>query len=38
MLRQGSTGNELLSILDTLVEAPEANTESPQPTLQPVQF
>ena len=38
LLRKGSTGNEILSILDTLIEAPEANTETPQPTLQPVQF
>ena len=38
MLRQGSNGNEILSILDNITEAPEANTEAPQPTLQPVQF
>ena len=38
MLRQGSTGNEILSILDALTESPEANTESPQPTLEAIQF
>jgi len=38
MLRQGSTGNEILSILDSLTETPEANIETTEPTLEPIQF
>jgi len=38
LLRKGNNGNEILSILDSFTEAPEANTEIPEPTLEPIQF
>lgn len=37
LLRQGKTGNEILSILDTIVEM-SMETEQKQPTLELIEF
>lgn len=43
MLRQGNTGNEILSILDviandTVADAPEADVPTAEPTLEWINF
>lgn len=38
MLKQANNGNDLLSILDTLVTEDITETDMNQPTLEPIEF
>jgi len=38
MLRQGNTGNDILSILDIILEDQSAEDSNTQPTANPIEF